>query len=125
MKKDITQRCNQKCRDRARDKNKPRRAKRQQAQEHINNMSLCIVESKLDSLLDGHLQLMQAPSFPAIHVRTYAIDVHYLLCKELLIYSMMRPLLKVFLAFPMIYWIHHGIWTPSRTDNLSISLKAL
>ena len=90
-KKDITQQCNQKCRDRARDKNKLRKsklnAKKQQTQERMNAVErISSVESKLDSLLDGQLQLMQAVfglPFPAIqcHVRIIILllcTVHYI-----------------------------------------------
>ena len=136
MKKDVTQRCNQKCRDRARDKNKPRKsrhtgnANKQQTQEQMSTVErISSVESKLDSLLDGQLQLMQAVfglPCPAIqcHVRIIILllcTVYYYKLGIVDLCSMICPLLKVFLAFLMIYWIHHGIWTPSscRTDHLS------
>lgn len=97
MKDNIIQRCNQKCRDRARDKNKPRRssATTQQAQQ----MSTAL-ELKLDSLLKGQQQLLQAMnglSFPAMQrvrhntVFVYSLFViqNLIIIAPLFIYSMM------------------------------------
>lgn len=67
IKEDVTRRCNQKCRDRARDKNKPRRSK---PKVQLEEDKMNTLESKLDSLLVGQLQLMQAvfgQTFPLIH----------------------------------------------------------